>query len=173
MIFICCTWIKNLVALLSPTTYHSINQHTNLQCPTPIELFSEWESNFFDHVQGCTEPFWNHYFIWWWLVICDKYGKAFRNICLLIGYDLNDLDASWGHHDAKCFNLQPEEINILNFILHEPLLKETLNEDEFALPLSQLMAEVSLDEVLARVCKRRGVCLCGNKSMQCFDYVYH
>ena len=77
-------------------------------------------------------------------MICDKYGKAFRNICLLIGYDLNDLDASWGHHDAKCFNLQPEEINILNFILHEPLLKETLNEDEFALPLSQLMAEVSL-----------------------------
>ena len=28
----------------------------------------------------------------------------------------------------------------MNFILHEPLLKETLNEDEFAL----LMAEVSL-----------------------------
>ena len=97
-----------------------------------------------DRIFGCFVPFWNHYFIWWWLVICDKYGKAFRNICLLIGYDLNDLDASWGHHDAKCFNLQPEEINILNFILHEPLLKETLNEDEFALPLSQLMAEVSL-----------------------------
>lgn len=32
---------------------------------------------------------------------------------------------------------------------------------------------VSLDEVLARVRNRRGVCLCGNKSMQCFDYVYH
>ena len=62
----------------------------------------------------------------------------------MIGYDLNDLDTSRGHHDAKCFNLQLEEINILNFILHEPLLKETLNEDEFALPLSQLMAEVSL-----------------------------
>ena len=81
-----------------------------------------------DRIFGCFVPFWNHYFIWWWLVICDKYGKAFRNICLLIGYDLNDLDASWGHHDAKCFNLQPEEINILNFILHEPLLKEALKK---------------------------------------------
>ena len=92
------------------------------------------------------------------LICGSEYGKAFRKIGQLIGYDIESFRGLVRpDHDAKRCNLQPEKINILHFILHRWKISCSLNEDEYGLPLLQLMAEVSLWNRFWPVYVRHGV----------------
>ena len=119
-----------------------------------------------DRIFGCFVPFWNHYFIWWWkslqeyLSIDWIWSEWFR--C--------ELRASW------CQVLQPSTGGNQYLEFYPPWALVKRDTEWRWVCFAFITAHgrgVSSDEVLARVRNRRGVCLCGNKSMQCFDYVYH